>query len=84
MAADAPRMTPEEALVVFDLDPPVTPERVDERYQALRETWHPARAGNLTNHPKQFMKRYVTAEAKRQELDEAYRVLMAWLENRKR
>lgn len=76
MAETDTPMSVEEALVVLELDPPVTPERVDERYQYLRAAYSQARAGALTNHPKQFMKRVVRSEQKRRELDEAYRVLM--------
>lgn len=84
MAAAHTPMSVDEALVVLELDPPVTPERIEERYQRLCTAYSPNRAGMLTNHPQQFMKRVVRAEKKRQELDEAYRVLLQWLEPERR
>ena len=68
-------MTVAEALMLFDLEPPVTPERVEERYQTLRYTWHPPRYANMTNNPKQYMQMYTKAEAMLKEIERAYTTL---------
>ena len=72
-------MTVEKALVVFELDPPVTSERVDERYQTLKHTWHPPRYANMTNNPKKYMQMYTKAEAMLKEIERAYATLSSSL-----
>ncbi len=72
-------MTVEEALAIFDLEPPVTPERVDDRYQTLRHTWHPKRYANMTNNPRKYTRMYKKAEKMLKDVEAAYRVLTAWL-----
>ena len=72
-------MTLEEALVVFELDPPVTLERVKERYCTLKHTWHPPRYANMTNNPKKYMQMYMKAEAMMKEIESAYATLTSSL-----
>ncbi len=69
-------MSVEEALMIFDLEQPVTPERVEERYHTLRYTWHPSRYANITNNPKQYMKMYQKAEAMMEDIERAYETLI--------
>lgn len=81
MGHEGIRMTVEEALVIFDLEPPVTPERVEERHQTLRLTWHPHRYANMTNNPKQYTKMYRKAEEMMKDIEQAYATLLDWLQS---
>ncbi|GKS58602.1 hypothetical protein YTPLAS18_21290 [Nitrospira sp.] len=72
-------MTVAEALVLFDLEPPVTPERVEERYHRLKDTWHPPRYANMTNNPKKYTQMYTKAEAMLKEIELAYITLTSSL-----
>ncbi len=72
-------MTLDEALMLFELEPPVTPERVEERYGHLRQIWHPPRYANMTNNPKKYMAMYTKAEVMLKEIERAYATLSQWL-----
>lgn len=80
MSGDGTAMTIEEALAIFQLEQPVTSERVEERYHTLRHTWHPPRYANMTNNPKTYMKMYLKAQAMLKDVETAYRVLASSLE----
>jgi preprotein translocase subunit Sec63 len=67
------------ALEVFGLSEPVTPERLEEKRRELLATWHPHRYANLTNNPHKYMEMYKKGEAMTREVQEAYRILTAWL-----
>ena len=69
----------ERALQVLGLTPPVTRERLEERHRELLATWHPPRYATLTNNPRKYMQMYVKGEAMTREVQEAYRILTAWL-----
>ena len=75
-------MKPEDihhALEVFGLSEPVTRERLEEKRRELLATWHPPRYANLTNNPRKYMQMYKKGEAMTREVQEAYRILAAWL-----
>lgn len=67
------------ALELFGLAPPVTRERVEERYRDLLRIWHPHRHANLTNNPRKYMEMYKKGEVMTKEVEAAYRVISTWL-----
>ncbi len=67
------------ALQVLELDEQVTPEQLEEKRRHLLATWHPHRYANLTNNPRKYMQMYKKGEAMTKEVQEAYRILSAWL-----
>jgi hypothetical protein len=79
-------VTLERALVLFELTEVelITPEsrtRLDHKRRQLLLIWHPHRYANLTNNPKKYMKMYKQGEAMTKEIQSAYEVLIARLEN---
>ena len=64
---------------MFGLSEPVTSERLEEKHRELLATWHPHRYANLTNNPRKYMQMYKKGEAMTKEVQEAYRILTAWL-----
>jgi len=79
-------VTLERALVLFELTEVelTTPEsrnRLEQKRKQLLLTWHPHRYANLTNNPKKYMKMYKQGEAMTKEIQSAYEVLIARLEN---
>ncbi len=70
--------------MIFELEQPVTPERVEERYHSLRHTWHPQRYANMTNNPKKYTKMYQQAEGMMQDIERAYETLIRSLSSEKR
>ncbi len=69
----------DRALQVLELDEQVTPEQLEEKRRHLLATWHPHRYANLTNNPRKYMQMYKKGEAMTKEVQEAYRILSAWL-----
>ncbi len=69
----------DHALHVFGLAHPLTHERLEEKRRELLATWHPPRYANLTNNPRKFMQMYKQGEVLTKEVQEAYRILTAWL-----
>jgi hypothetical protein len=71
----------DQALALFSLTPPVSRQQVDETRRRLLATWHPHRYANLTNNPKRYMQMYKKGEAMTKEIEAAYDLLVAWLQN---
>lgn len=72
----------QHALAVFGLIEPLTLERLEEKRRELLAAWHPHRYANLTNNPRKYMQMYKKGEAMTREVQEAYRILTAWLASR--
>ncbi len=68
------------ALHTFGLTEKPTREQLESRRKELLATWHPHRYANLTNNPRKYMQMYKKAEAMTKEIQAAYQVLAAWLE----
>jgi hypothetical protein len=69
------------ALQLLSLTPPFSREQLDEKRRELLATWHPHRYANLTNNPRRYMQMYKKGEAMTKEIQAAYNVLVAWLQN---
>ena len=79
-------VTFEQALVLFELTEVElhssdSRNRLDHKRRQLLLIWHPHRYANLTNNPKKYMKMYKQGEAMTKEIQSAYEVLIARLEN---
>jgi hypothetical protein len=71
----------DQALQLLSLTPPFNREQLDEKRRELLATWHPHRYANLTNNPRRYMQMYKKGEAMTKEIQTAYNVLVAWLQN---
>jgi hypothetical protein len=71
----------DQALQLLSLTPPFSREQLDEKRRELLATWHPHRYANLTNNPRRYMQMYKKCEAMTKEIQTAYNVLVAWLQN---
>jgi hypothetical protein len=71
----------DHALQLLSLTPPFNREQLDEKRRELLATWHPHRYANLTNNPRRYMQMYKKGEAMTKEIQAAYNVLVAWLQN---
>ena len=79
-------VTFEQALALFeliesDLHATDSRNRLDHKRRQLLLIWHPHRYANLTNNPKKYTKMYKQGEAMTKEIQSAYEVLIARLEN---
>jgi hypothetical protein len=83
MTLDDPTQEPgfSGALALFELTIPFTRERLDARRRELLATWHPHRYANLTNNPRKYMSMYKKGEAMTKNIESAYALLDAWLQN---
>lgn len=72
----------DRALQIFGLAQPLTREGLEERCRELLTTWHPHRYASLTNNPRRYMQMYKKGEVMTKEVQEAYRILTAWLSSR--
>lgn len=68
-----------EALALFQFPSLPTLEQLEARRRELLATWQPARFANLTNNPQKYMQAYTKAEAMTRQINDAYRLLAAWL-----
>jgi preprotein translocase subunit Sec63 len=73
----------ERALAVFGLTEPLTRERLEQKRRELLMTWHPHRYASLTNNPRKYMQMYKKGEAMTKEVNAAYDLLAAWLEQQR-
>ena len=73
----------EHALKIFELSDPLPISQLNERYRKLLWMWHPHRNASLTNNPQKYMEMYKKGEAKTKEVQAAFEILKAWLENPK-
>lgn len=80
MTSPAPPDDVTQALQLFGLTGRPTLDALQERRRELLATWHPSRYANLTNNPKKYMQMYKKAEAMTRDLNTAYALLLAWLE----
>ena len=71
----------DQALQLLSLTPPISRQQLDERRLELLSTWHPHRYANLTNNPKRYMQMYKKGEAMTKDIQAAYDLLVAWLQN---
>jgi hypothetical protein len=71
----------DQALQLLSLTPPISRQQLDERRLELLSTWHPHRYANLTNNPKRYMQMYKKGEVMTKEIQAAYDLLVAWLQN---
>ncbi|HTK88497.1 MAG TPA: hypothetical protein VL329_12215 [Nitrospiraceae bacterium] len=74
----------DHALQLLSLTPPFSRLQLDEKRRELLATWHPHRYANLTNNPRRYMQMYKKGEAMTKEIQAAYNVLVAWLQNNQR
>ena len=70
----------EPALTLFTLVEPLSREALTQQYEKARRMWHPARYAGLTNNPGKYMEMYKKGEAKTKEIQEAYRLLLDYLQ----
>ena len=68
-----------KALELFELSESLTRGTLEARRRALLATWHPHRYANLTNNPRKYMQMYRKGEAMTKEIEAAYQLLQAWL-----
>ena len=71
----------ERALDLLTLTEPLSREQLTQQYEKARRTWHPARYAGLTNNPGKYMEMYKKGEAKTKEIQEAYRLLLEYLQD---
>ena len=71
----------QEALEIFEIQLPLTPEGLNQRYRKLLWMWHPHRYANLTNNPQKYMEMYKKGETRTKEVHAAFKTLKNWLEN---
>lgn len=71
----------DHALQFLSLTPPISRQQLDERRLELLSTWHPHRYANLTNNPKRYMQMYKKGEVMTKDIQAAYDLLVAWLQN---
>jgi hypothetical protein len=71
----------DQALQLLSLTPPISRQQLDERRLELLSTWHPHRYANLTNNPKRYMQMYKKGEVMTKDIQAAYDLLVAWLQN---
>ena len=71
----------DQALQLLSLAPPINRQQLDEKRRELLSTWHPHRYANLTNNPRRYMQMYKKGEAMTKEIQAAYDLLVAWLED---
>jgi hypothetical protein len=71
----------DQALQLLSLTPPISRQQLDERRLELLSTWHPHRYANLTNNPKRYMQMYKKGEVMTKDVQAAYDLLVAWLQN---
>lgn len=82
LVVDMTQESIDRALELFGLTEPLTREQLEERRRALLATWHPHRYANLTNNPRKYMQMYKKGEAMTKDVELAYQVLSAWLEEK--
>lgn len=82
LVVDMTQESIDRALELFGLTEPLTREQLEERRRALLATWHPHRYANLTNNPRKYMQMYKKGEAMTKDVESAYQVLSAWLEEK--
>ncbi|WP_447972533.1 hypothetical protein [Nitrospira sp. Kam-Ns4a] len=70
------------ALELFGLAELPDRERLERKRRELLATWHPHRYANLTNNPRKYMQMYKKGEAMTREIEAAYQLLLARLEDR--
>lgn len=70
-----------KALKLFELEPPVTREQLEQKRRALLHIWNPHRFANLTNNPKKYMQMVKKGEAMTNEVESAYSALVDWLKH---
>jgi hypothetical protein len=73
----------DKALKLFDLAEPFTREALDKKKKELLVTWHPHRYAMVTNNPRKYMQMYKQGEAMTKEINAAYELLQARLEEKK-
>lgn len=71
----------DQALQFLSLAPPINRQQLDEKRRELLSTWHPHRYASLTNNPRRYMQMYKKGEAMTKEIQAAYDLLVAWLED---
>jgi hypothetical protein len=71
----------DQALQLLSLAPPINRQQLDEKRRELLSTWHPHRYASLTNNPRRYMQMYKKGEAMTKEIQAAYDLLVAWLED---
>ncbi|MBA2251992.1 MAG: hypothetical protein H0W13_04695 [Nitrospirales bacterium] len=71
----------DQALQLMSLTPPISRQQLDKKRRELLSTWHPHRYANLTNNPRRYMQMYKKGEAMTKEIQAAYTLLVAWLQN---
>ncbi|MDE3034679.1 MAG: hypothetical protein KGO52_08680 [Nitrospirota bacterium] len=69
-----------KAMQTFGLTDRPTQALLEAKRKELLATWHPHRYANLTNNPRKYMQMYKKGEAMTKEIQAAYQVLAAWLE----
>ena len=65
-----------EALKLFGLSEPLSPDILDAKRDELLALWHPHRYASLTNNPKQYMSMYKKGEVMTREVQAAYHLLL--------
>jgi hypothetical protein len=73
----------DKALKLYDLAEPFTREALDKKKKELLVTWHPHRYAMVTNNPRKYMQMYKQGEAMTKEINAAYELLQARLEEKK-
>ncbi len=69
----------DEAMYLFNLTTPFSQETLIQRYEEARRTWYPSRYAGLTNNPGKYMEMYKKGETKTKEIQEAYQLLLTYL-----
>ena len=75
----SPSTALDEAMQLFNLTTPFSQETLTQRYYEARRTWYPSRYAGLTNNPGKYMEMYKKGETKTKELQEAYQLLLTYL-----
>ncbi len=73
--------TIDQALKLLTLSEPLSREQLTQQYETARRMWHPARYAGLTNNPGKYMEMYKKGEAKTKEIQEAYTLLLDYLDS---
>ena len=79
MTSQNQALTVEKAIELFNLTTEFSQETLTQRYEEARRTWYPSRYAGLTNNPGKYMEMYKKGEAKTKEIQEAYQLLLDYL-----
>lgn len=69
----------QHALRLLKLSEPFSRDTLQQHYEEAKRIWYPSRYAGLTNNPGKYMEMYKKGEAKTQEIQEAYQLLLNYL-----